>query len=502
MYCLATILLIFVFLPATHAESVLTLDSVSVNENNHVIIGWTLETDVQDGYIEIHRRLDDDRYAPIIQLPLTQSSYLDTGVNAGNKAYSYYVVARDPNEDSFAVSNEAHQTIFQKLPEYDICNRQIFISWNNYEVTTSAGTPVPLPVPFDNTNVIWSFNDQGFTNQTAVAVNAQHLFFPVEEEGKYCFNLRSYHSETNISSTSNARCIDVNFAPAPMFIEVRRLSLDAGSENVEMDLLVDSSVDGAGYILQRWDSGENAFVSSDTLFSSGDRIRFDDNNPLASERSEKYRVQVLDSCMAHVLTSHEVSTIYTSVNPLSVSENVIEWNFYNGWEHGVYEYVLLRKLHGMNEFEILDRVDPFTRSYSDNLSYLIENEQSGVINYRIMAVEMPSDHVTGPEFVLSNIATLERETDVFIPNAFKPKSAIAENRIFKPRFAFFTPSSYNMTIFNRWGERIFTTDDHYSGWDGRINGREAPAGVYSYVIRYSDHSGKSHEKPGTMVLVR
>ena len=502
LFCVATILLIFVYLPVTHAQSYLTLDSVSVNENNHVIIGWTLETDVEDGYMEIHRRLDDDTYAPIIQLPLTQTSYLDTGINAGNKAYSYYVVARDTIGDSFAVSLEAHQSIFQKPPDYDICSRLVFVNWDNYRVTTSAGTPVPLPVPFDNTQILWSFNDQGFVNQTITALDSEHLFFSVEEEGKYCFKLRSYHSETNISSTSNARCIDVRFAPAPQFIEVRRLSLDESSEIVEMDLLADSSVEGAGYILQRWDNNENAFVNSDTLFSSGDRIRFFDNNPLASERSEKYRVQVLDSCMAHVLTSHEVSTIYASVNTLSVFENLIEWNFYDGWEHGVFEYLIKRRLFEMNDFEIIDRLDPFTGSYIDNLSGLNETEQSGEIYYRIMAVEMPSEQFTVTEFVLSNIAALERETDVFIPNAFKPGSAIPENRIFKPRFVFFTPFSYNMTIFNRWGERIFATDDYTTGWDGRINGSEAPSGVYSYVIRYSDHSGKSHEKPGTMVLVR
>ena len=253
LHSFVTLIFILALSNTTVAQSTLTLDSVSVNENNHVIIGWTLETDVEDGFIEIHRSRDDGGYEELLfslPIPLTQSSYLDTGINAGNIAYSYYVVARDPNDDSFAVSLEAHKTLFQKPSDYDICNRHVFISWSNYKVTTSAGTPEPLPVPFDNTNVIWSFNDQGFTNQTAVDINAEHLFFPVEEEGKYCFKLRSYHSETNISSTSNERCIDVKFAPAPQFIEVRRLSLDENSENVEIDLLVDSSADGVAYILQ------------------------------------------------------------------------------------------------------------------------------------------------------------------------------------------------------------------------------------------------------------
>jgi len=502
LHSFVALIFILVLSNIAFAQSTLTLDSVSVNENNHVIIGWTLETDIDDGYMEIHRRLDDDIYAPIIELPLTQTSYLDTGINAGNKAFSYYVVARLPNGDSFAVSNEAHQTLFQKPPVFKICDRQIFVSWNNYMVTASVGTPVPLPVPFESSSVIWSFNEEGFVNQTEVSLDTEHLFFNVAEEGNYCFKLRSLHSESGITSTSNIKCIGVKFAPAPEFMEVRRLSLDEISENVEMDLLVDNAANGAGYILQRWDMAGNEFINLDTLISSVDLIRFIDNNPLASERSETYRIQVLDSCMAEVFTGQEVSTIYTSIISASASENFIEWNFYDGWYHGVYEYIILRKLHGMNEFDIHDRVDPNSRSYIDNLSNLSENEQSGVISYRIMAVEMPSDHVYAQEYVLSNIATLVRETNVFIPNAFKPDSAMPENRVFKPRFIFFAPDSYNLSIFSRWGERIFSSDDYTTGWDGRMNGHEAPAGVYSYIIRYTDQLGKSHEKPGTLVLVR
>lgn len=501
-YFLVIIVLIFVFLPSIQAQSFLKLDSVSVNENNHVIIGWTLETDLDEGYIEIHRRLDDDTYASIIQLPLSQSLYIDTGVNAGDKAYSYYLVARDFNGDSFAVSHEAHQTIFQKLPDYDICNRRLLISWDNYEVTTSAGTPVPVPLPFNSTEILWTCLNPEFTCQTITGIDSIQRFFIVLQEGTYCLKIRSFHSNSDKSSTSNIRCVTLNFAPAPNNIDVRRLSLDESSEIVEMDLTVDGPVDGAGYILQRWDPENNMFFNLDTLFSSYERIRFLDNNPYASERSERYRIQALDSCMMLVIRSDEVHTIFASVNSLSESENHIEWNLYDGWEHGVHEYLIYRKLFGMTDFEFLDRVDAFTSSYVDNLTNMDENEQFGEIFYRIMAVESQTALYPEQQFVWSNIAPLKRETIVFIPNAFKPQSAIAENQIFIPRFVFFTPSSYRMTIFNRWGERIFSSEDTNTGWDGKINGREAPAGVYSYAVRYEDHSGKSFEKLGTLVLVR
>jgi len=494
--------LILAFSTITFAQSTLTLDSVSVNENNHVIIGWTLETNVEVGHIEIHRRLVDDTYAPIISLPLTQSLYIDTEVNAENKAYSYYVVARDGDGDSFAVSNEAHQTIFQKPPYFDICNRRLLISWDNYEVTTSTGSPVPLPLPFNSTEILWTCLSPEFTCETITGIDSIQRYFVVLQEGTYCFKIRSFHSVSGKSTTSNVRCVTLNFAAAPESIDVRRLSLDESSEFVEMDLLTSSPVEGAGYILQRWNPDSNMFLNMDTLITSDERIMFLDDNPLASNRSERYRVQVLDECMMVAFRSAQVQTIYASVNSISEEENLIEWNLYDGWEHGVLEYLVTRKLFGMTDFEVIDRVGALTGSYTDNLSSISEIERLSNIEYRVIAIEMQTEQFDLTESVLSNIAILERELELFIPNAFKPQSAIAENRIFKPSFIFTSPYSYNMSIYNRWGERIFSTDDYTRGWDGRINGNEAPAGVYSYVIKYSDYSGKSYEKPGTLVLVR
>ena len=45
-----------------------------------------------------------------------------------------------------------------------------------------------------------------------------------------------------------------------------------------------------------------------------------------------------------------------------------------------------------------------------------------------------------------------------------------------------------MSIFNRWGNRVYTTNDITAGWDGLLNGRSANPGVYVYsiTVNYSD----------------
>ena len=46
--------------------------------------------------------------------------------------------------------------------------------------------------------------------------------------------------------------------------------------------------------------------------------------------------------------------------------------------------------------------------------------------------------------------------------------------------------SYELDIYNRWGEKIFSTKDYLQGWDGTYLGNEVQDGIYSYKIRLKD----------------
>jgi gliding motility-associated-like protein len=59
-----------------------------------------------------------------------------------------------------------------------------------------------------------------------------------------------------------------------------------------------------------------------------------------------------------------------------------------------------------------------------------------------------------------------------------------------------------MIIFSRWGQQLFKTTNMDLGWDGKINGQDAPAGLYSYIISYKSLEDKEYTKRGTVTLVR
>ncbi|MGY6560626.1 MAG: T9SS type B sorting domain-containing protein [Luteibaculaceae bacterium] len=94
------------------------------------------------------------------------------------------------------------------------------------------------------------------------------------------------------------------------------------------------------------------------------------------------------------------------------------------------------------------------------------------------------------------------EFTLYIPNSFTPNSD-GNNDIFRPFANHFNPESYNMQIYDRFGNLIFESSSIEFGWDGKINGNEAPIGTYVYQISLGRKDGGFAEsKTGTINLIR
>ncbi|MBC8033150.1 MAG: gliding motility-associated C-terminal domain-containing protein [Chitinophagaceae bacterium] len=98
-----------------------------------------------------------------------------------------------------------------------------------------------------------------------------------------------------------------------------------------------------------------------------------------------------------------------------------------------------------------------------------------------------------------NVKVFKTLPDIFVPNAFTPGRS--SNAFFRPipvgisRIEFFR-------VFNRWGQIVYSSIDQFSGWDGKIGGREQPQGTYVWMVKGTDFTGKPVVKKGTVVLIR
>lgn len=89
--------------------------------------------------------------------------------------------------------------------------------------------------------------------------------------------------------------------------------------------------------------------------------------------------------------------------------------------------------------------------------------------------------------------------ELFIPNAFTPNGDV-ENETFGVYQSDFT--KINMYIFDRWGEKIYETDDLNKPWDGKKDGENAQQDVYVYVIYAWDCLEQKHKYIGHVTLIR
>ncbi len=93
--------------------------------------------------------------------------------------------------------------------------------------------------------------------------------------------------------------------------------------------------------------------------------------------------------------------------------------------------------------------------------------------------------------------TIQENCDLeyFIPDAFSPdKNGI--NEIFQVYFNRL-PESFELQIFDRWGEKVALLTDPLKGWDGKFKGKDAPTGVYVWVAKIE---GKTYS--GDLLLYR
>lgn len=117
------------------------------------------------------------------------------------------------------------------------------------------------------------------------------------------------------------------------------------------------------------------------------------------------------------------------------------------------------------------------------------------ISYNISATDTIGCKATATVFVLVN-----PEHIVFVPNVFTPNGDGANDE-----FLVFSKAvkQFELQLFNRWGEKVFETNDLNSGWDGVYKGEIQPPGVYVYNLNivYLDNYTRNGLK-GSVTLLR
>jgi gliding motility-associated-like protein len=119
------------------------------------------------------------------------------------------------------------------------------------------------------------------------------------------------------------------------------------------------------------------------------------------------------------------------------------------------------------------------------------------IDYIVFATDSFGCRVSDTVTIMVDI----RCNEVFIPTIFSPNKKGPEAN---ETFCVYSDcvEQFKLVIHNRWGQRIFETENINTCWDGSFNGQEAQSGVYAFNVYLRQLDGVVINKTGTITLVK
>ena len=100
---------------------------------------------------------------------------------------------------------------------------------------------------------------------------------------------------------------------------------------------------------------------------------------------------------------------------------------------------------------------------------------------------------------ITKIVKVDDEFLVYIPNAFSPNGD-GINDVFHVKGLGI--GKFEMTIFDRWGQIIFRTNDIQKSWDGTFKGEPCNSSVYVFSVNFKDLDGRVYQKMGHVSLIK
>jgi gliding motility-associated-like protein len=150
---------------------------------------------------------------------------------------------------------------------------------------------------------------------------------------------------------------------------------------------------------------------------------------------------------------------------------------------------------------VVDRSDVSVIWQDGSTDFVYEALNPG--NYTVEAMS-PAGCIYSDEIQVRNRDCIS--FNLYVPNAFSPNGD-GRNDFFQVGVPVeVILHSYEMHIFDRWGNEVFSTNDVNSPWDGRMSGQEMRSGVYVYSVKivFSDDYMQNKERviSGSFTIVR
>ena len=481
----------------------IAVDSVTVN-GNQASLHWQ-PTTMGDAVSYLVMWFDPviGAYTAIDTLPIgTPMPYTWSGSIADQRAEEYVVVSLD------SCGNQSSELTAVPLKSIHLsvsangCEGFTRLRWNDYK--TFDGTEYDVLVDITD--------DQGNPVATGALLNANGTNLTYKHTSlingyEYCYYIRAKDSLGLYTSTSNRVCINSLVVKKSRLLYLASTNV-RNNGSVDLYSFTDPDADVLSFSIERAVSPLGPYLTIGTVPkpTGSSVVKYSDYSALAGENRYYYRISATDSCGAQDTVSNLGTNVLLEVTRNGNLTNTLVWNRYQEYMGIVGRYEVYRMVDDAGAWTLVtDQLTENDTVFEDDISGFAEGK--GKFCYFVVAVEAnnPLNFVdeNGNAFSSrSNEECVIHEARMFLPSAFNPESAEEANRIWKPGNIFAQEGSYVLEIYNRWGARVFSTASLDEGWDGMLNGTEAPMGVYSYYLKYKSLNGIPIEERGNFTLYR
>jgi len=159
------------------------------------------------------------------------------------------------------------------------------------------------------------------------------------------------------------------------------------------------------------------------------------------------------------------------------------------------------------EFHFINQSEPNLQwkwDFGTNLGPRYSTSKDPIYKYRdtgAYEVTLTGTNQFGCSSIASKTLYVKPDILIFIPNAFSPDGKNEEkNNVFGVSLDNY--QTYSIEIFDRWGQKVYKSNNPAETWDGTSKDIKCTPDVYFYYIKVSSFTFKDYTYRGTITLIR
>ena len=302
---------------------------------------------------------------------------------------------------------------------------------------------------------------------------------PTDCNKDYCYQLTTNY--TNGSKSISLQKCRTSFSNTPP-LPIENISAVVSEPGVLLTWLQDPLFTATEYTINKSTNGSYRFLDKTTALTYTDASYL-------TESASCYKISYVDACLNSSLLSAEACPIRLSGSLQPNNDISLSWSEYKGWKNDVSNYVIQKFT---SQGQLISTTDNGAATTFTDVNLDFVNQ-----TYLYVVTAFANDGNVSES--VSNAIRVIKEPYLTYPTAFSPRGNEQKNQIFKV-FGQYV-SSFDLRIFNRWGQEMFYTNDFDIGWDGTYNGGLMPEGTYVFTAKIVDQEGRTFDRSGTVVLL-